>query len=678
MPCKPVDPGFDPIWYSELYFNDPTYCDARNQKITCNSERAPLPKFGYMCPWNDPIYRPDDSESFRRYTGYNWRDACLSQPHWIPTFGINSIPAKWGNLGWYPADPDRIRNPATWRFMGDARGFHYPSIPPRWRFKNDYKCESTPTLTLSKIDPVSGRFVADVDQALERDYLVEDPNLVRVSDVNNPLYPELKDYQGPQPLTDTLKALYRVWWELRAQKIPGDRMGIVSFNRRLGPTTLAINLSLLNDPALETVMKSINSDLSQSSPTEIMNLARLGDRFDIGLYPDDRFSGTALPSALAAGLFHIKKTSGYKSSLPYLIMMSDLLATHGCDLTPRGSPSPALTDAELQWCRTRGTYMEDDDIRLSLVPAQDRNGERYRYAINDVVGDGLILDAIREAGVKPIFLVFNGAAGGEFLYKHPTENRCATREETIASGKPLTPGAQGLTTQWIRREFNHADIVADPGTTFSLYSSIIARKAIAYGGDFIQLQRPCALSEDEKPVINDRIENLCKDFGGDGEAPLNLSQLSSGCDWIGEFIRRPRGVNYISSQFWATNEDHGSKFFSFSAGLHLRRVANTWASKGILGGDQPMQGTPNDGCAALWDYNWVGKEFAWKLPSIDIISTVDDRNFGAVLRCDRESRGVEQQIVDTVRELFKPSAARIVPWIDKNTKTKEGGGPKEG
>ena len=91
-----------------------------------------------------------------------------------------------------------------------------------------------------------------------------------------------------------------------------------------------------------------------------------------------------------------------------------------------------------------------------------------------------------------------------------------------------------------------------------------------------------------------------------------------------------------------------------------------------------MQGTPNDGCAALWDYNWVGKEFAWKLPSIDLITTVDNRRFGAVLRCDRESRGVEQQIVDAVRVLFKPSAARIVPWIDKKTKVKDGGGPKEG
>ena len=672
-PCRNVDPAFDPIWYSDLYFNDPAWCDARNQSNACGSP-TPLPRHGYMCPWNDPIYRPDMDKSFERYTGSNWNDTCLSSPSWIPSFGIAGNPDHWGAMSWWPVNADRAPVNTNWAYIGDTRGVGSSGLFPRRRFKSDYGCESVNLLTLSKLDNLSGKFVDSIDSIPARDYLVEDPNKVRVSDKKDPNYLEFKDYQGPQPLTDTLKALYRVWWELRAQRIPGDRMGIVTFNQRIGPTTLAVNLSPLSDPKLEIIMKAINSDLGQSSPTEIMNLARIGERFDLGLFPDDRFAGTALPTALATGLYHIKKTAGYKSAASYLIMMSDLLATHGCDLTARGSPSPALSDGELESCRTHASYIEDDDIRVVGLAPQDRNGERYRYAINDVVGDGLILDSIREAGVRPVFLVFNGAAGGEFLYKHPTLDRCATREETIASGKPLTPGGQGLSLQWIRREFNHADVVADPGTTFSLYSSVIARKAIAYGGDFVQLQRPCALSEAEQPEIDQRIENLCKKYGGDGSVPLNLSDLTSGCDWIGEFARRPRGVNFISTYFNPTRERSGNDFFSFAGGLHLRRVANTWCSKGILGGDQPMAGTPNDGCAALWDYNWVAKQFTTKLPPIDIV-TRTDANFGAVLRCDRESRGVEQQIVDTVSELFKPTAARIVPWIDQgNVKLPPGDG----
>ena len=673
-PCKAVDQAFDSIWYSDLYFNDPSWCDARNQSDACGGSPTPLPKHGYMCPWNDPIYRPTADESFRRYASYNWNDTCLAAPNWIPNFGIAGIPDHWGNMSWYPQAADLAPVNLNWAYLGDTRGVGTAGLFPRRRFKSDYRCESVNLLTLSKIDNLSGKFVDSIDSIPARDYLVEDPNKVRVLDKNDPNHLEFRDYQGPQPLTDTLKALYRVWWELRAQRIPGDRMGIVTFNKRLGPTTLAVNLSPLSDPKLETIMKAINSDLSQSSPTEIMNLARIGERFDLGLFPDDRFAGTALPTALAVGLYHIKKTSGYKSATSYLIMMSDLLATHGCDLTARGAPSPALNDSELESCRTSAKYIEDNDIRVSGLAPQDRNGERYRYAINDVVGDGLILDSIREAGVRPVFLVFNGAAGGEFLYKHPSLDRCATREEIIASGKALTPGGQGLSLQWIRREFNHADVVADPGTTFSLYSSIIARKAIAYGGDFVQLQRPCALSQVEQPTIDQRIENLCKDYGGDGSVPLNLSELSSGCDWIGEFARRPRGLNFIATGFNPTRERYGSDFFSFAGGLHLRRVANTWASKGTLGGDQPMVGTPNDGCAALWDYNWVAKQFTTKLPSIDIV-TRTDANFGAVLRCDRQSRGVEQQIVDTVSELFKPSAARMVPWIDQgNVKLPPRGG----
>lgn len=642
-------------------------CDPINNPTTCTS---PVCNFaaGHDELWNSEFYF-DNNLSDRNYSGIflakptaSWAslitasDSCFRLPQCIPLYGNTVLPTPDVPGTDYPPTTQGSPIRIAWHFIGNNRdnpNEFVGELPKRY-FKSDYYCVTTPALKRAYMNGTTGQVEAGISTTPARKYLTEDPSKL-IAGENLTVDDQ---YFGAEPYASVLRGLYIVIQRLKDQQIPGDRFGVMGFDQKLGFVKLSgsdilgsvTNLAALDDPGLNAILDAVSPSASATA-ADFGSTTAISRRFDLGLFPDELSPNTALPHAISNGMFHVMKTPGFKSANNYLLVFSDFLPTKGCKLTEKspGSDPIDIDSPEMVACRQAFTNLNAGD--MPGVPPKDFDGERFRRAIIDVDGEGLLLDKLHAEKIQPMFFSFN-AIPGEYLYKHPNLPRCMTRQEVVSANIPVTSGGENMSAVDIRTQFRTFSLLSDPRVSWVGLSSRLARKAIAYGGDFVQLAPPCVplnykgFTGTGRGGRNEivlrtktRIDRLCADDPqAGGHAPINVPRFMLTDDPSRDSLRATYGVSIVK-----TNISNLPDLYNFQ-GLRLERPSNNFQSMGQVG------------WRGLFDYNWIGTQqgnLRKSLPPIDI--TIEGS-----LRCDYESRSISDQITDAVSRLFKGSTAIMV------------------